>query len=74
MSSSSDGMDWDGTEVELSVTFHIRYRVEASDYEGCETLAQAMAIDVHNGHDNPMGTVLLGDDAEADVEVNWRKT
>lgn len=59
MSESTKPKDWDGTEVELTVTAKIKYKVQAKDYGDAETLEQAVAIDMVNLHEDPIGILAM---------------
>lgn len=68
----SDTTAWDGTMVELAVTFRVPYMVVAGHYGDVKSLEEAMQFDVDNALERPLEAVLLGDDAET-VSVSWRK-
>ena len=78
MSSNSEKPDWDGTEVEVSITATFRYKLNAGEDNlaygpGVETLEQAMAIDMANFKADPAGTLALESlYNEIDYMASWR--
>lgn len=65
--------DWDGAEVEMVVTARFKYKVNAESYGGVKTLEEALAIDMANFSEDPVG--LLGLEIEyGDNEIEFSAT
>ena len=62
--------EWHGTEVEVTVTGKMRYKVDASTYGGVGTLEEALAIDLVNAEQDPVGT-LAAEVEFSDGNVEW---
>jgi hypothetical protein len=62
--------EWDGTEVEVTVTGKMRYKVDALTYGSVGTLEEALAIDLHNAQQDPVGT-LNAEVHSSDGNVEW---
>lgn len=62
--------DWDQTEVELTVTAKFRYKVDEENYGPAKTLEEAVAIDITNVHDDPIGMLMLEEQMEGSG-IKW---
>lgn len=68
----SEKPDWDGTEVQLYLTFKVEYKVNSDSYGGAQTLTEAMAIDVENAYLEPILTLGIDNDGFTPISVTWK--
>jgi hypothetical protein len=68
----SEKPDWDGREVELTLVFKVRYKVNSDSYDGAKTLTEAMAIDVENSYLAPFLALSI-DDVDTPTTVTWNE-
>lgn len=66
--------EWDGTEVEFTITAKFKYKVEAEGYGDANTLERAMEIDLTNADADPVGVLALESDFGGAIEwtSSWR--
>lgn len=70
----SEKREWDGTEIEVSLTATFRYKVVAESYGDAQTLEQAVAIDMYNIQNDPVGVMSMElSNTDVDFMASWRK-
>jgi hypothetical protein len=66
----SEKPEWDDKEVELTLVFKVRYKVNSDSYGDAKTLAEAMTMDVENAYLEPFLTLSI-DDVDTPTTVTW---